>query len=64
MSGEICGICEKPIEGPKIMGLEVDYAVVDGKKVLVHSDCRFDEPEGGIVAGRIVPHGGIRGPID
>jgi len=63
MAGEICGICHKVIEGPKIMGLEVDYAVINGERVLVHSDCRLDEPEGGITAGRVIPHGGC-GPID
>lgn len=63
MAGEICGKCGEPIEGPKIMGQEVDYVVIDGKRVLVHSDCLFDDVPDGIIAGRVIPRGGC-GPID
>ncbi len=55
-----CGICHDSIDGPHLEG-ELEYIVVDGKKVAVHADCYYAEVGEEIEKhpiGRPVPHGG------
>lgn len=58
----ICCECGEPIHAEGEMEGEVQYVTRDGVLKPIHEDCRYENVPAGVIAGRIIPHGGCGDP--